>query len=148
MPSRSPNRRLAFADSSYDSSLSTTTGSSNDSGYARYSDPYAPRQRESIQPYLQQRTPQQAFMSGAAEAPPMPTYREQGGRRTSHSPRGSRSPAVSINGQPRRLRFEDLHPDEGAGGSGGQGHDSWDGYGYGYGGEGGQRWSQGVGEAL
>ena len=75
-------------------------------------------------------------------APPMPSYREEG-RRTSHSPRGSRSPAVSINGQPRRLRFEDLHPEGGAGG--GQGHDSWDGYGYG---EGGQRWSQGVGEAL
>ena len=83
-------------------------------------------------------------MTGANnETPPVPVeYRQQGGRRTSHSPRGSRSPAVSINGQPRRLRFEDLHPNE----VGGQGHDSWDGYGYG-GGEG-QRWSQGVGEAL
>ncbi|KAK0509669.1 hypothetical protein JMJ35_008063 [Cladonia borealis] len=148
VPSRSPNRRSnIFADSSYDSSLTTTTTSSNDSGYARYTDPYAPRQRESIQPYLQQHMPQQAFMSGGNNegAPPMPSYREQ--RRTSHSPRGSRSPAVSINGQPRRLRFEDLHPEGVGGGSGGGGHDSWDGYGYGYG-EGGQRWSQGVGEAL
>ena len=81
------------------------------------------------------------MMTGAA-APPPPVDSMAYGRRKSHSPRGSRSPAVSINGQPRRLRFEDLHPGEGGGG-----HDSWDGYGYG-GEQQGQRWSQGVGEAL
>ena len=42
--------------------------------------------------------------------------------------RNSRSPATSINGQPRRLRFSDLHADP----------DPYDGY----------RYSQGVGEAL
>ncbi|KAL8712279.1 MAG: hypothetical protein Q9220_003430 [cf. Caloplaca sp. 1 TL-2023] len=49
--------------------------------------------------------------------------------------RSSRSPATSINGQPRRLRFSDLTAGEvGAGGGGG--------------GNGGYRHSQGVGEAL
>ena len=117
-------------------------------------------------------------------APPIP-WEEDGfgqNRRQSHSPRqsgtydrrrrDSRSPATSINGTPRRLRFEDLQAGGGAVGvpqqqqqmqqgqgygnghgyggvmpaqGQGQGHarnESYDGYGYD------QRWSQRVGEAL
>ena len=170
VPSRSPNRQQRagmFADSSYDSSLSATTDS-NSSGerYQRQSAPYGPAQRESVQPWQQHQqrfsdTPSASAQMGIA-APPIPwedsDYNQN--RRQSHSPRqsgqynrrSSRSPATSINGQPRRLRFEDLQAgDVGTAHQGGFNvvpahghtpHDSYDGYGYN------QRWSQGVGEAL
>ncbi|MCJ1273654.1 hypothetical protein MMC21_001447 [Puttea exsequens] len=171
VPSRSPNRRprdSMLADSSYDSSLSTTTDStSSGERYQRVAhDPYQPAQRESVQPWEQHtRFSDSTGSGGTPRAPPIPweesEYNPHAARRQSHSPRqsgdrrrNSRSPATSINGQPRRLRFEDLQSPMQQGqvgrGSGGYesvplkgGHDSWDG---GY--EQHQRWSQGVGEAL
>ncbi len=165
VPSRSPNREKRaskFADSSYESSLSNATPS-NSSGeqYQRSSDPYAPAQGESMAPWEQhqQRFSNTARQSNQIAAPPIPweesEYNANRQRRQSHSPRqsmqhdgrrrSSRSPATSINGQPRRLRFEDLQSN-GAHGNGhnavpGQ-HDSYDGY------NDHNRWSQGVGEAL
>ena len=165
VPSRSPNRGKrgsVFADSSYESSLSNTTPS-NSSGenYHRSFDPYAPAQRESIAPWEQHqhRFSNTSRNSNQIAAPPIPweesEYNFNRPRRQSHSPRqsvqydgrrrSSRSPATSINGQPRRLRFEDLHSN-GGNGNGysavpGQ-HDSYDGY------DVNDRWSQGVGEAL
>lgn len=163
VPSRSPNRERhasMFADSSYDSSLSTTTAS-NSSGerYQRTSDPYGPAQRESVAPWEQHQhrfstTPRN---SEQMSAPPIPWEESEFNinrqRRQSHSPkqsmqydgrrRSSRSPATSINGQPRRLRFEDLQPHGGNGYNAVPGqHDSLDGY------DNDNRWSQGVGEAM
>ena len=163
MPSKSPNRAkqsTMFADSSYDSSLSATTPS-NSSGdlYQRVGDPYAPAQRENVAPWEQHQhrfsgTPRNADQ---ISAPPIPweqsEYNLNKQRRQSHSPRqsmqydgrrrSSRSPATSINGQPRRLRFEDLQAHGGHGYHAVPGqHDSYDGY------DDNNRWSQGVGEAL
>ena len=164
VPSRSPNRAnraSIFADSSYDSSLSNGTAS-NSSGepYHRDSDPYVPAKRESMAPWEQHqhRFSNTPHSSQVAAPPPIPweesEYNNNRQRRHSHSPRqsmqhdgrrrSSRSPATSINGQPRRLRFEDLHTNGGNRYSynavPGQ-HDSYDGYDD-------NRWSQGVGEAL
>lgn len=169
VPSRSPNRdkrASMFADSSYDSSLSTTTDS-NSSGerYQHGQDPYQPAQRESVAPWEahQHRFSDTTGSSGTTQVAPPPIpweeseYNSNAARRQSHSPRqstqhdgrrrSSRSPATSINGQPRRLRFEDLHSNGGQGNQGYSsvpthgGHDSFDGYDH-------PRWSQGVGEAL
>ena len=168
VPSRSPNRgkrASMFADSSYESSLSATTPS-NSSGeqYQHTFDPYAPAQRQSVAPWEQHQhrfsnTPRQS--SHIAAPPPIPwedaEHDANRQRRHSHSPRqsgqyndgrrrSSRSPATSINGQPRRLRFEDLHHTGGVSGGNGYSavpgqHDSYDGHDD-------SRWSQGVGEAL
>lgn len=160
-PTRSSNPGNTFADSSYDSSLSTTTAS-NSSGerYQHTTDPYAPAQRENVAPWEQHqhRFSNTPHSSGHIPAPPIPweesEHQMNQQRRQSHSPRNSgqydgrrrssRSPATSINGQPRRLRFEDLQMN-GGGNNGysavpGQ-RDSYDGYTD-------NRWSQGVGEAL
>lgn len=173
VPSRSPNRDTRtsmLADSSYDSELSTTTAS-NSSGerYLGQIDPYQPAQRESITPWEQH---QRRFSNSphsnspqtsprVAVPPPIPweesEYNVNARKHQSHSPRqsgqnpsgdsrrrSSRSPATSINGQPRRLRFEDLQADNRTSGgyaSVGQ-HDSYDGYN-----SNNTRWSQGVGEA-
>ena len=156
VPSRSPNRAGKFptqlvTDSSFDSSSSTTrdSGSSGAEQYHHRPDPYAP-----------------AIHDSSPIAPPPipwsdPNYVHQQ-RRHSHSPRqsmqhdgrrSSRSPATSINGQPRRLRFEDLQasgevpptpttPHYMPGGYAPVGGpDSYDEYDH-------QRWSQGVGEAM
>ncbi|MCJ1456931.1 hypothetical protein MMC28_007297 [Mycoblastus sanguinarius] len=171
VPSRSPNREnraSMFADSSYDSSLSTTTAS-NSSGerYTSNRDPYQPAQRDNIAPWEQHqnRFSNTPLTSPQMSAPPIPweesEFNINNTRRQSHSPRqsvqntggdgrrrSSRSPATSINGQPRRLRFEDLQSPGGGHGASqysavpGQHdrHDSYDGYD--------NRWSQGVGEAL
>lgn len=165
VPSRSPNREKRasmFADSSYDSSLSTTTASnSSNERYQHTSDAYGPAQREGVAPWeqYQHRFSNTPRNSDQIAAPPIPWEEPEHDisqqRRQSHSPRqstqydgrrrSSRSPATSINGQPRRLRFEDLHSNRG-GGNGysavpGQ-HDSLDGY------DNHNRWSQGVGEAM
>lgn len=165
VPSRSPHREKRasmFADSSYESSLGTTTPS-NSSGeqYPPGTDPYSLTQRESMAPWEQHQhrfsnTPRH---SNQMTAPPIPWEDSEHDvhhqRRQSHSPRqsaqydgrrrSSQSPATSINGQPRRLRFEDLHPSggnvHGYNAIPGQ-HDSYDGY------DGNERWSHGVGEAL
>ena len=161
-----------FADSSYDSSLSTTTDS-NSSGEridSRGNNPYQPAQRDNVAPWeAHQHRFSNSNSSGATPTqvgpPPIPweesEYNINAQRRQSHSPRhsgqyegrrrSSRSPATSINGQPRRLRFEDLHSNGGQGNghrNGGYesvplqgGHNSYDGYDQ-------SRWSQGVGEAL
>lgn len=168
VPSRSPNRESRasmLADSSYDSELSTTTAS-NSSGerYQSQIDPYQPAQRETMAPWEQH---QKRFSNSpqssprVAAPPPIPweesEFNINARKHQSHSPRqsgqypsgdgrrrSSRSPATSINGQPRRLRFEDLQADNRAsGGYSGVGqHDSYDGY------NNNSRWSQGVGEAL
>lgn len=103
VPSRSPHRRSgAFADS-YDSS---TTNSGSGSGEDLYAG--VPKWEQSHNRYSNSPTTMQA--------PPVPWESRE--RRQSHSPRqsrdlghrrmGSRSPATSINGQPRRLRFSDV----------------------------------------
>lgn len=170
MPSRSPvmdNRASMLVDSSYDSELSTTTAS-NSSGerYQGQIDPYQPAQRETVAPWEQH---QKRFSNSpqssprVAAPPPIPwedsEYNINARKHQSHSPRqsgqytsgdgrrrSSRSPATDINGQPRRLRFEDLQADNNraSGGYTGVGqHDSYDGYN-----NNNSRWSQGVGEAL
>ena len=170
VPSRSPNREnrgSMLADSIYDSELSTTTAS-NSSGerYQGQIDPYQPAQREPVAPWEQH---QKRFSNSpqssprVAAPPPIPweesEFNINARKYQSHSPRqsgqyasgdgrrrSSRSPATSINGQPRRLRFEDLQADNRAsGGYTGVGqHDSYDGYNN----NSNSRWSQGVGEAL
>ncbi|CAD6572976.1 MAG: hypothetical protein ASARMPREDX12_005615 [Alectoria sarmentosa] len=169
VPSHSPNRdnrASMLADSSYDSELSTTTAS-NSSGerYQGQIDPYRPAQRETIAPWEQH---QKRFSNSpqssprVAAPPPIPweesEFNINARKHQSHSPRqsgqytsgdgrrrSSRSPATSINGQPRRLRFEDLQADNRASGAytGVGQHDSYDGYN-----NNNSRWSQGVGEAL
>ena len=169
VPSRSPhrdNRASVLQDSSQDSELSTTT-TSNSSGERLQSqiepyDLYQPAQRESIPPWEQH---QRRFSNSpqssprVAAPPPIPwedsEYNISARKHQSHSPRqsgqypsgdgrrrSSRSPATSINGQPRRLRFEDLQADNRASHSGMGQHQSYDGYDHN------NRWSQGVGEAL
>ena len=169
VPSRSPHRdsrASVLADSSYESELSTTTAS-NSSGerYQGQLDPYQPAQRETVAPWEQHQrrfsnSPQSSPRMAAP--PPIPweesEYNMNARKHQSHSPRqsgqypsgdgrrrSSRSPATSINGQPRRLRFEDLQADNRAsGGYTGVGqHESYDGYNHNN-----NRWSQGVGEAL
>ncbi|KAM0796252.1 hypothetical protein BDR22DRAFT_867892 [Usnea florida] len=167
VPSRSPdraNRASMLAESSYDSELSTTTPS-NSSGerYQGQVDPYQPAQREVVAPWEQH---QKRFSNSpqssprVAIPPPIPwedsEFNISSRKHQSHSPRqsgqyvpgdsrrrNSRSPATSINGQPRRLRFEDLQADNlTSGGYTGVGQrDSHNSYGD-------NRWSQGVGEAL
>ncbi|KAF6227828.1 hypothetical protein HO173_011930 [Letharia columbiana] len=173
VPSRSPNRNNSasmLVDSSYDSELSTTTAS-NSSGerYQSQIDPYQPAQRETVAPWEQhqKRFANSPQSSPHVAAPPPIPWEESGSnihsrKHQSHSPRqsgqypsgdgrrrSSRSPATSINGQPRRLRFEDLQADNRASGgysSVGQ-HDSYDGYNNNNSNNS-NRWSQGVGEAL
>ena len=170
VPSRSPNRGKprdqVATESSYDSSLSSLRDSSSGTEqYQRQPDPYAPAQHASVPPWEahQSRYSQSPPTSATMAAPPIPWsdpeyVHEQ--RRHSHSPRQSmdgrrksRSPATSINGQPRRLRFEDLQssPDVPPTPTSPQympggyapvgGHDNYDGYDH-------ARWSQGVGEAM
>ena len=173
VPSRSPNRgkprKQLATDNSYDSSLSSTTrdSSSGTEQYQRHPDPYAPAQHAQVPPWEvhQGRYSQSPPTSASIAAPPIPWSDPEyvhHQRRQSHSPRqsfqydgrrNSRSPATSINGQPRRLRFEDLQappempptpttPHYMPGGYAPVGeHDSYDGYDQ-------SRWSQGVGEAL
>ncbi len=158
-----------FADSSYESSLSNTTTPSYSSGegYTPQRDPYQPahhnRTSSSVAPWEQHqnRYSNTPPTSTTVSPPPIPweanDYAQQ--RRQSHSPRqshnsngftgverrrASQSPgATSINGQPRRLRFEDLQSGGGNDTSypGAYPHDSYDGHEH-------ARWSQGVGEAL
>lgn len=172
VPSRSPNRdkrASTLADSSHDSELSTTTAS-NSSGerYQGQIDPYQPAQRETVAPWEQH---QKRFSNSpqssprVAAPPPIPwedsEFNINARKYQSHSPRqsgqypsgdgrrrSSRSPATSINGQPRRLRFEDLQADSrGSGGYASVGqHDSYDGYNSNNNNN--SRWSEGVGEAL
>lgn len=172
VPSRSPdrgNRASMLADSSHDSELSTTTAS-NSSGerYLSQTDPYQPAQRETVAPWEQhqKRFSNSPQSSPRVVAPPPIPWEESefninARKHQSHSPRqsgqypsgdgrrrSSRSPATSINGQPRRLRFEDLQADNRAsGGYTGVGqHDSYDSYNNNNNNN--SRWSQGVGEAL
>ena len=169
VPPHSPNRDTrasTLADSSYDSELSTTTAS-NSSGerYHGQIDPYQPAQRETVAPWEQHHkrfsnSPQSSPRVTAP--PPIPweesEYNINSRRYQSHSPRqsgqyqsgdgrrrSSRSPATSINGQPRRLRFEDLQADNrvSSGYNGIGQRNSYDGYS-----NNNDRWSKGVGEAL
>ena len=124
VPSRSPHRRSPGLTDSYDSS---TTNSGSHSGEDLYAG--IPKWEQSHNRYSNSPTMMQA--------PPVPWDGRE--RRQSHSPRqsrdlghqrmGSRSPATSINGQPRRLRFSDVQAPQGAG----------------YGNQG---YSHGVGEAM
>ena len=169
VPSRSPNREKrasTFANSSYESSVSNGASTSSNSGgeqYQQTADPYQPANpsRGAVAPWEQHQTRYSGTppTSAAINPPPVPwdqnEYARQ--RRNSHSPRQSRasngftdvngrrssgSPATSINGQARRLRFEDLQAGNGNNRySGVNQRDSYDGYDQ-------ARWSQGVGEAL
>ena len=178
VPSRSPNRAgrnpaQLVANSSFDSSISSTTrdSSSGTEQYQHRPDPYAPAQHAQIAPWESHhsRFSQSPPVSATNMAPPPKPWSDPDyvhhQRRQSHSPRQSlqydgrrksRSPATSINGQPRRLRFEDLqaagevpptptttsaHQYMPGGYAPVGGHESYDGYDQ-------TRWSQGVGEAL
>ena len=171
-PSRSPNRAAKHpsaltTDSSYESSLSSTTNndSSGTEQYQRRSDPYAPAQRANVAPWEAHQTCYSVTPPTSAGMVPPPVPWEGSDhvhhqRRQSHSPRQSMqhdgrrksgSPATSINGQPRRLRFEDLQsagevPPTPTGAHASAyapvaGHESYDGYDH-------NRRSQGVGEAM
>ena len=169
VPSRSPHREYrgsTLPDSSNDSEQSTTTlsNSSSERSQGQYDpyDLYHSAQRESMPPWEQHHrrfsnSPQSS--PRVAAPPPIPweesEYNANVRKHQSHSPRqsgqypsgdgrrrSSRSPATSINGQPRRLRFEDLQADNRASYSGIGQHDSYDGLNHN------SRWSQGVGEAL
>ena len=170
VPFRSPNRdnrASVLASSSEGSEISTTTAS-NSSGerHRAHIDPYdlyQPEPLDTVKPWEQH---QRRFSNSpqssprVAAPPPIPwedsEYNNSNARKyQSHSPRqsgqhasgdgrrrSSRSPATSINGQPRRLRFEDLQADNRASYTGIGKHGSHDGYNHN------DRWSQGVGEAL
>ena len=156
VPSRSPNRISTFADNSADSTSSNSGGEQYNQG----NDPYQPAHphRSYVAPWEQHQTRYSGTppTSATMTPPPVPWESQeyaQHQRGQNHSPRqsidasgrrSSRSPATSINGQPRRLRFEDLQPASGSGNArySGQGpyssHDEYDH----------ARWSQGVGEAM
>ena len=103
VPSRSPRRRSGVQTDSYDSS---TTNSGSRSGEDLYAG--VPKWEQNQDRYSNSPT--------RIQVPPVPWEARE--RRNSHSPRqsrdlghqrmGSRSPATSINGQPRRLRFSDV----------------------------------------
>ena len=125
VPSRSPNRRSGGLTGSYDSS---TTNSGSGSGEDLYAG--LPKWEPNQNRY--------SNSSSRIQAPPVP-WEASSQRRQSHSPRqsrdfghqrmGSRSPATSINGQPRRLRFSDVQAPQN------------DGYAH-------QGYAHGVGEAM
>lgn len=170
IPSRSPHRRSnVFADSSYQSNSSSNTNSGSGDDWRRSQ--VGPGAQTATVPPWEQR--QNRYSNRAANAglpaPPVPwddqsdPQRRHSGNGSSsssgdgngnvpHDRRGSRSPATSINGQPRRLRFSDLQaPETGTGtGTGPLPHantnsnsnahyDAWDDR---------YQYSQGVGEAL
>lgn len=162
VPSRSPHRQsIAYADSSYQSSSSSNTNSGSGEEWRR-SQIGAGGQTANIPPWEQR---QNRFSDGTAgaglDAPPVPwddqPNRQRGqsgsysrsssgdgngngnGHILPHDRRGSSSPATSINGQPRRLRFSDLQANDYRNGI--SPHTSADYQAH-------QRHSQGVGEAL
>ena len=130
VPSRSPHRESrnsGLPEASYESSISNNTTSSNSGdNYTPLSDPYKPAtpNRQSVPPWEQHQyrysgsTPPHS----AGIRPPQAPWETHGlAQQRRHSPRASvdasgrrhsRSPATSINGKPRRLRFEDLQVDE------------------------------------
>ena len=164
VPSRSPHRdgqaRIS-TNNSYESFLSNEAStSSNSEQYQATTDPYQPAHpnRGIVAPWEHRpRYSGTPPTSASINPPPVPwetdDYQRQ--RRHSHSPRQSRgsfdangrrvsqSPgAVGINGQPRRLRFEDLQAgNNNSSYPGTNQRDSYDDYDH-------IRWSQGVGEAL
>ena len=133
VPNRSPRRSGQFSDSPYTSE----TGSYTASGSDEYHPSYAPatslhhsqqfpdhphtQTQFSSQPQHMSNVPNNRFSNSPTtiKAPPIPWTESSPGQRQ-HSPvrssgewahsgrRTSRSPATSINGQPRRLRFSDL----------------------------------------
>ena len=161
IPSRSPHRdkrASVFADSSNNSTSSNSGGEQ----YNWLNDPYQPAQpnRSSVPPWEQHQTRYSGTppTSATVSPPPVPWERPeytQYQSRQSHSPRqsidasgrrSSQSPATSINGQPRRLRFEDLQPTQVHPSASGDHdyrgqHGTYDEYDH-------ARWSQGVGEAI
>lgn len=134
VPSRSPRRSGQYTDSPYNTS--SETGSYTGSGSDDYRASYAPaRNIPQAQPYSDHPRTQTQFVPQpqhpsnlpnrysnsptAIQPPPVPwaqdatAQRRQSPTRSSaewaeSGRRASRSPATSINGQPRRLRFSDL----------------------------------------
>lgn len=157
VPSRSPRRSSQFTDSPYNTS--SETGSYTGSGSDDYHASYAPATTiPQSQPYSNHPHTQTPFATQpqhpsnltnrysnsptTIHAPPTP-WTQDGNAHRRQSPtrpsaewaesgrRASRSPATSINGQPRRLRFSDLQATP-------TGHGSWN-----------ERYGPaGVGEAL
>lgn len=155
VPSRSPRRSDQLTESPYTSETASYTASGSDEYHPTYtpatslphgqqysSHPHT-QTRYSTQPQHPSNLPKNHFSDSplTMQAPPVPWADGSPGQRR-HSPvrssgewaesgrRASRSPATSINGQPRRLRFSDLQAtptDQG----------EWQKYGHG-----------GVGEAL
>lgn len=181
VPSRSPRRSMAFADSSYQSNSSSNTNSTSSGEEWQRAQTNAGLNPTTIPPWQQRQNRYSDSATGAGlPTPPVPwdddphqQRRHSGngsnsrsssgdviitgngngnGNGVSHDRRGSRSPATSINGQPRRLRFSDLqasseHGSAAAPGAGATtasphasaGYDAWGEH---------NRYSQGVGEAL
>lgn len=134
VPSRSPRRNSQYTDSPYNTS--SETGSFTGSGSDDYRPSYAPATSiPQTQPYLNHPRTQTQFVTQpqhlsnlpnrysnsptTIQPPPAPwaqdatAQRRQSPTRASaewaeSGRRASRSPATSINGQPRRLRFSDL----------------------------------------
>lgn len=160
IPSRSPHRHSGSftpADSSYHSvseGSSTTNGSGSGEEWRRSRHIPYPEQQQRHQRYSdiaaanvlpappvpwtgsssQRNSPRNSLNTSIA--PPSP-------RQQQHERRGSRSPATSVNGQPRRLRFSDVQAANGNGngngnGRGSNGYDGWDE----------RHYAHGVGEAL
>lgn len=133
VPNRSPRRSGHFTDSPYTSETGSYTGSGSDEFHPSYvpatSLPHGQHptsHSHSQTPYSTQPQHPSTLASkqfsnspSSIQAPPVPWAEDSTGQRR-HSPirssgewaesgrRASRSPATSINGQPRRLRFSDL----------------------------------------
>ena len=160
VPNRSPRRSGQSTDSPYTTETGSYTGSGSDEYYPSYSPATTlPQDQQNAkhrhtnsqtplmsQPQYLPDVPSNRFNNSPTtmQAPPVPWAEGSPGQRR-HSPvrssgewaesgrRASRSPATSINGQPRRLRFSDLQASP-------TGYGGWDErYGHGHG---------GVGEAL
>ena len=161
VPSRSPNREKhtsTMVDSSYEPSLDNTTSTNSEESYSFVNDPYKPAtpnqaNRSSVPPWERHQSRYHGTPPHSAGiTPPSVPWDSQDGQQRRHSPRASmdgngrrssRSPATGINGQPRRLRFEDLGtqeqtPDPDLTPKQNRGYDTYDPMG----------WSPGVGKAL
>jgi len=133
IPGRSSRRSGQSSESPYTSETGSYTGSGSDEYHQSYAPAtMSPRGQQRIshthtpthsltQPHHQSNLPNNRFSNSPTtmQAPPVPWAEGSPGQRR-HSPvrssgewaesgrRASRSPATSINGQPRRFRFSDL----------------------------------------
>lgn len=159
VPSRSPHRRSnAFVDSSYQSSSSSNTNSGSGDEWRRSqigagAQPVNTRSREQRQNRYSDSAAGAGLPTPSVPWDDQPYHAGNNSRSSSgdgigvsqpHHHHRSQSPATSINGQPRRLRFSDLQaPDHGTTSSPhistNTNNDTWNDH---------HQYSHGVGEAL